>query len=756
MKLQRHLFLSALAASLLGGPLSLVAIEPVDAVAPSVSVRVAASGLASPDGLALHPKTGELYVSEEDAGRISVIRDGVAKPVIEGNLTVDVSHLPSWVMTASRPRSHWKHPKLRSPEGISFSAEGHLFVTEDIPHGRLIECIPDATGAFTTFRPVAVPWVERPYAWEDVQLTKDGRLFLAGSTFQGGGSLLFGTVLMRNPENEWFVVDYGPFASFSSVALTRNEDIVVIAEETTGAIAWWDAIREREIDTLAKRIPNIESVTVLTDGSILAVQESTLSLADQATGKPAPKGDGRLLRIDPAKRTVTTLAAGFDSIESVLVHPETGHLFLTEDGSGRLLEITLNDGVLADNYLIEEVSHVKDLQDGLAPAKWPSFLKSFVEELGIQTVDVEPGHLREGTDAEAARKGNEAYTLEEFTERIPMVAGRVKTTRYYGDLSKVEDPIDEIRFLLLYPNMALSRSPLASPSMTLFAAKHQSGKITRTKMLGKIDVEKTTTRGGARDREGSGMILFPMGSVNTRETPRGPQFNLNFVGALLFDDYFLHLRDGRLDDGLLSIDVPDGSHHRYDVTFLERDVEGIDITNLMVGGFNKVKTVEEGWYKLGDRPARDLLSLDESAPVYSKRTRILAKSINEREKAMREMAESGGGELADLPTARLTDAPKRRTFKPKPMDQRAPLMAERNDPKAPPKKPSGMATDPNAKERHAEGPNKDKRASGPNDDKQVQSDDPNRQASTEPIDEEEQWKARTLSKVILGWQNLKF
>ena len=41
---------------------------PHSATAPSVTPQTVARGLRSPDGLAIHPKTGVLYVSQEDSG----------------------------------------------------------------------------------------------------------------------------------------------------------------------------------------------------------------------------------------------------------------------------------------------------------------------------------------------------------------------------------------------------------------------------------------------------------------------------------------------------------------------------------------------------------------------------------------------------------------------------------------------------------------------------------------------------------------
>jgi glucose/arabinose dehydrogenase len=69
---------------------------------PRFTVSTYAAGLQQPDHLAFHPATGELYVSEELAGRISVIRNGRAETVIERDFTVTDDLAPDQ-LDAERP-----------------------------------------------------------------------------------------------------------------------------------------------------------------------------------------------------------------------------------------------------------------------------------------------------------------------------------------------------------------------------------------------------------------------------------------------------------------------------------------------------------------------------------------------------------------------------------------------------------------------------------------------------------------------------
>ena len=111
---------------------------------------------------------------------------------------------------------------IAATEGIAFNEKGHLFVTEDVAHGRLLEFVPNEDGLRLKAHAIPIPWLQMPYSWESVTIAKDGRLFLAGSTTENGPGIFYGTVLMRDPGGEWWIVDYGPFASFSSLALSKG------------------------------------------------------------------------------------------------------------------------------------------------------------------------------------------------------------------------------------------------------------------------------------------------------------------------------------------------------------------------------------------------------------------------------------------------------------------------------------------------------------------------------------------------------
>ena len=602
---------------------------------------VLADGLTSPDGLVLHPDSRELYVAEEDIGRISVIRDGKALPVIDGEITVALDDLPAWALTRTRPRSYWEHNRLRSPEGLAFSDEGHLLVTEDIPGGRLLEFIPDTEGNFSIAKPIPIPWLSKPYAWENVKVGKNGTLYVSGSTAEYGPGLYFGTVLSRDTSGNWWVVDYGPFASFAALGLSKDEDILLVSEEVSGHIVWWDTVQHVEIGAIDEMLPNVESVSVLPDGSILALQESQMKLGDQLKGHDVRAMPGRLLRINPITYEIAPYAEGFEVIETVLVDEKTGKIYVTEDNRGRILELRPNTPFDDSDYLLTRAQYTREVTDGRAPRRWPKFLKSFVEELGVKTEDETPGVEKDAEGRLLKQKGQE-FTLEEFADRIPLVAGRLKATPKNVSSS---DPIEEIRFLMLYPNIAITGNKYATPSLSLFAAMHKSGEVTRSKMItGLSEASYDIYEGRQTTRENPGALFLPLGNVAVHPMGRDVQMALSFMGVEMFDDYFMQLETGREDKGVLTVNPrADGSpNDTYDLEFVEKDIAGNTERNLIVAGLNRMRVNDYGWYKIGNAPVSSLLSMNSTIPWFNKRTADLAKNVNSRNAAYGNMAGDAG------------------------------------------------------------------------------------------------------------------
>ena len=596
--------------------------------------RVHATGLTTPDGLAFHPGTGELYVSEEEPGRISVIRDGKPVVVITAGFEV-INDLPAWAFTPEHDFNYWMRGTLRNPEGIAFNEKGHLFVTEDVAHGRLLEFVPNEDGSYSKAHAIPIPWLQMPYSWESVTIAKDGRLFLAGSTTENGPGIFYGTVLMRDPGGEWWIVDYGPFASFSSLALSKDEEVLIVGEEVSGSLSWWDAVRHQEVGFVSDMLPNIEGISVLKDGSILAAQESEMKLGDQLKGhNPLAKG-GALVRIDPQTEEIQRLARGFGLIESTVVDHESGYIYVTEESSGSILELRpLSVGLFAEDNLLARATHSRELNDGRAPKKWPSFLKEFVEDLGFKPVDELPAYVGEAPLPNVSLMKSR-MTLERFSQRIPLIAGKVKVTELIRGMGG--DPVDEVSFVIFYPNMVSGDSGYETPSLTLFSAKYKSGKKVKTEMLtGMAKGAYRLGEGGRRIPPDNGSLYIPMGFANSQPFGRGSQLNLSFMGIDMFDDYYLNLQSGVRETGRLSVDERRGGDKaHYKVTWIEKDTEGNTKRNLVVAGFDR-QTETFGWQKLGNAPTPTIMTRSPSTlPFVTRHTHEIRKLAVQNEEEWR-------------------------------------------------------------------------------------------------------------------------
>ena len=250
--------------------------EVLPSIKGEVEANVLARGLQNPDGIAVHPQTQAIYVSERGAGRISVIQNGTAVPVTTSGWTVE-DNLPDWAPTSQKTAEAWKANRLESPGAIAISTNGHLFVAEFIPRGRILEFIPDAQGKFTKVNAVPVPWLDKPYAWDDLKVSKADRLYVAGSDAESLGGAKFGSVLVREPNGDWWAADYGPFVDYSSICYSEDQDVLVTAERPNGTLTWWDAYRHMVIGQITNLTPasEIECIALLADGAIAVAKKAS-------------------------------------------------------------------------------------------------------------------------------------------------------------------------------------------------------------------------------------------------------------------------------------------------------------------------------------------------------------------------------------------------------------------------------------------------------------------------------------------------
>ena len=613
-----------------------------------VSAYVIQDGLSSPDGLAIHPQSGEIYVTEEQAGQVSVIRNGERHVVIDRGWQVE-DDLPAWAKRRHDEKALLRN-SLHSPEGLAFDKAGNLYVTEDAQSGRLLKFIPDATGNYTKAQVLPIPWMERPYAWEGITVSSKGRVYLAGSVENGMPGLYFGTVLTRDPEGSWSVIDFGPFAAFSAVALSADEEILVVADEISGGVIWWDVIRQRVIGAVSETLPYTEGVAVLPDGSILITQESHV----RSEGNEDKMMGGRLLRVNPQTGTLKVLAEGFGTIESVVYSEKTGHLYVSEDSSGQIIEVQMNAPLETSQYLLKRSVSAREFIEGMAPKKWPPFLKSFFNNLGVPTQD-------ESVDGEVSEADQDnAFTLSEIAERMPLIAGKIKT-ELSEPPTENQDPVSEVDFIVFFPSKSIQGDRLTTPGLGLFAAKRHSGKVEKTRVIS--GYKSSTYLGGGewKDDEGEGMVYLPLPACTaSRRGSDGMDINVCFLGMGEYEDYFLNLSLGKEESGTLVTEGSEEGTMSYGVNFTEKLSDGSEVKNVVVAGFNHVETHDYEWMKLGSWPMGSGLDVTAGIKTFSSRTEALLELVEVKDAewkfAMDEQLEKKN-RLAERPAEAVAEEP---------------------------------------------------------------------------------------------------
>lgn len=229
--------------------------------------QVLAEGLQGPDGLAVHPFSGEVYFTEEDAARVLVLREGRPVPVI----TRDT---PLYQLRNGRRTAEATEP-LRSPEGLAFSPTGDLYVAEDYPGCRLLRFPARPDGRYPEGEVIEIPGNWRAFGWEGVAIGPEGELLLAGSDIEyalGGSAVrpFMGAILYRDAVGQWWAPYRRPFASFSSVQFTKGGRQAVYTCEVSGEVGWLDLQGRRPIGGCSTRaVKSPEGIAVLPDGRLM-------------------------------------------------------------------------------------------------------------------------------------------------------------------------------------------------------------------------------------------------------------------------------------------------------------------------------------------------------------------------------------------------------------------------------------------------------------------------------------------------------
>ncbi len=557
------------------------------------SVRTVLEGLQQPHGVAIHPVTREVYVSEMGAGRIVVVRNNRAEPLLAADWSMSES-LPRWAISDEVPRSTWMSATLRQPGPLTVSTNGAVFVAEQLPHGRLLEFRPDAQGQYAVGRAVPIPWLDLAFQWYDLHMDGLGRLFVVGADEGGSDFMKFGSALVRQPDGEWWVMDFGPFAYFNSLTLSARQDVMLLGDRRRGTLTWWEVDRH----IMLGGSPNTTGRAEL---RALAVYPDGAFVIGQADGP----NQASVHRMDPFTGQLTKLVDNLRSIGGIAMDRENGRYYVTDPVAGRLLECTPSPPTRFNEAAMRQIVRSVEGMSGIA-TEAPAFLTSFFDRLMSAAQDFLPEESTHSVQ----------FNLSDIAGKMPIVAGRVRAVVEVEGAE--EDPIEQVEFFLLFPSQVVMTDESVTPSMSFFSARRKSGAVEQTRPLfpGNVSVLRLSGTNISRVATAPGGVHIPIVTCGLEQADGGLYVNLAFLGAGVYGDYYLTLFQGpREQSAKLVVQSPTSESGlvAYEATFLdEATIEGMDgtitreqLSNLLVAGFEGSGNVNRsvGWMRIGQFPA---------------------------------------------------------------------------------------------------------------------------------------------------------
>ncbi|HBA82669.1 MAG TPA: hypothetical protein DCZ95_01120 [Verrucomicrobia bacterium] len=518
------------------------------------NVKVLSEGLNAPDGLAVHPETGEIYVSEEDLVRISKIRNGRIQVVIDNATPIQQS------IDGKRIRTD----QLRNPEGIAFAANGDLYVVEDTPGGRLIRFAFNSEGLCKEGEVVHFPGAWQNYAWEGVDVGKNGEILMAGSDVESLSrqadcpSLFSGAIVYRDMEGNWWVPYQRVFSSFSHVRFSKSGKQAVYTCEITGEIGWLDLETRQPIggnSSVVAKSP--EGICCLPNGALLYTEEQ-----------------GNVIYLDPSTDKRETAAAGLKSIESVCWDDQGGLALVTEDGGGRLLALIPNDPLPRHRDLLEFAPYHPIYSPKFIPDKCPAYLAEILALGGMSD----------------QKTGMTNISLREFTSRVPLIAADARATPVQG-LPQEADPVERVQFVVFNPNGLLVTEKGPQLSLAAFAAVKKSGQVVRTSVM-RTTAQVADPVMGTVDPVGASAMAVPQPSAISVSSLG--MATLHFLGMGKTPDYAISIDPRNPSDSYMVVFGYDGSRFQYKLDLPNRD----EASDRWIVAYSGVSPTE--WLRLVD------------------------------------------------------------------------------------------------------------------------------------------------------------
>ena len=546
-----------------------------------LSAEVVAVGLEEPMGMAFDPAHTVLYVAERRANRITKIEHRENAAVVENRFKL-VRSIPAWAVPSQQKKKELFIPQLNQPQDIAFGSDGSCFVVEGGENGRLLKFDP-LTDGLKQACIIPTPWMLGRFCYTSVALDKHNRLYVSSQDVDKKAILAYGSVMMREPDGNWWMIDHSPFAEFANVAI--QGDTLVVGENRMADISWYDADRQLEIGGM-RRLEGLRYVTILADGTVLG-------------GIERDNGTWSIVEIDPLHKAVWEWAGGLTEIGGLHGHPVDGDVYVSLMKEGKIMRFRRMDPPVGEKKInkIDALTHAFELEKALPPNEWPAFFRTFIEKLGVVKAVNQHGEGN-GEGKDAASTGSEVpMTFDEFTRHLPVVAAKMKA-RLVSPSELEPDPIEEVSFLIFYPNKVAITQNTMAPSVSLFRAVRKSGKVIRTRFLPNktgIDIDESMSWEDMPEM----LVSFPSGYF-APETDLAEEglVRAYFLGMGLGPDYWIDIQRIDKEKSLMRVEYPFGNKVEYALESYQESLSAGEESVLVAG----LKAIDKGWYQVGRKP----------------------------------------------------------------------------------------------------------------------------------------------------------
>lgn len=544
------------------------------------SSEVIATGFTDPVAITRHPD-GDLLVSEKGLHRVSRVHQRSVYPFLQTQFEVsgDVS------IRAQRkglPQDFWIRHQFNTPADLDINENGEMLVAESAAGGRLLQFEPFTDEAGLA-RVLSTPWMDAERGIVQVASGPEGYLAIA-SVNQRLPHMPSGAVAVRRPDGEWLLVDHGPFASFSSLAIDRRTGVLLVCEEREGSMTWYDIHREMEIHHI-ENVKGVRQAIILSSGETIASIEH-------------PDGTWSVIEVDPLQKSFHECRGGLSRIGGLFASREAPEFYIALRDEGLILrmERVNTTGEVIGNRTVE-LKKKFEMTHYLAPREWPEFFKAFVKKLGlIEPVD----------DTEAALDGagsdsrGRAMTMGRFSQSVPMVAAKMRATLISGE---DPDPLTEVSFVLFNPNRSTVTKNTIAPSISLFRAVSRDGKNYRTRFLPNGNGQPVSELLSWSELPDM-LVSFPAGYYAKPTATDDPNMlRVYFLGVGLGPDYWFTIPRDNLHASELRVEKTDGTRLIYQLEPYQDQGEG-ELESVLVAGLTRISSE---WVEIGRGPVRSYI-----------------------------------------------------------------------------------------------------------------------------------------------------